>query len=121
VNGSGTACGLVSITTARCDGEGRGSQSTRAAQPTVTRTARRVVGHHRRPNAASTRRPGSAESPDEAGPILQRYVRLAPSARAYFQVVKDSPVEAFTAEADRHPVFELTRAGADRQPGHPGH
>src|SRR5437773_2655761 len=23
--------------------------------------------------------------PDEAGPILQRYVRLAPSARAYFQ------------------------------------
>jgi hypothetical protein len=33
-------------------------------------------------------------------------------------VVKDSPVEAFTAEADRHPVFELTRAGADRHPGH---
>ena len=58
--------------------------------------------------------------PDEAGPILQRYVRLAPSARAYFQAAKDSPVEAFAAEADRHPVFELTPAGADRQPGHPG-
>jgi hypothetical protein len=59
--------------------------------------------------------------PGEAGPILQRYVRLAPSARAHFQAAKDSPVEAFAAEADRHPVFELTPAGADRQPGHPGH
>ena len=58
--------------------------------------------------------------PDEAGPILQRYVRLAPSARAYFQAAKDSPVEDFAAEAGRHPVFELTPAGEDRQPGHPG-
>jgi hypothetical protein len=32
--------------------------------------------------------------------------------------LKDSPVEAF-AEADRHPVFELTPAGADRQPATP--
>jgi deazaflavin-dependent oxidoreductase (nitroreductase family) len=58
--------------------------------------------------------------PDEAGPILQRYVHLAPSARPYFQATKNAPVEAFAAEADRHPVFELTPAGADRQPGHPG-
>jgi deazaflavin-dependent oxidoreductase (nitroreductase family) len=59
-------------------------------------------------------------SPDEAGPILQRYVRIAPSTRRYFQAAKDSPIEAFAAEADRHPVFELTPAGADRPPGHPG-
>jgi deazaflavin-dependent oxidoreductase (nitroreductase family) len=59
-------------------------------------------------------------SPDEAGPILQRYVRIAPSTRRYFQAVKASPIEAFAAEADRHPVFELTPAGADRPPGHPG-
>jgi deazaflavin-dependent oxidoreductase (nitroreductase family) len=58
--------------------------------------------------------------PDEAGPILQRYVHLAPSARPYFQATKNATVEAFAAEADRHPVFELTPAGADRQPGHPG-
>jgi deazaflavin-dependent oxidoreductase (nitroreductase family) len=58
--------------------------------------------------------------PDQAGPILQRYVRLAPSARPYFRAAKNSPVEAFAAEADRHPVFELTPAGADRRPGHPG-
>jgi deazaflavin-dependent oxidoreductase (nitroreductase family) len=58
--------------------------------------------------------------PNEAGPVLRRYVRIAPSARPYFQAAKDSPVEAFVAEADRHPVFELTPAGKDRQPGHPG-
>jgi deazaflavin-dependent oxidoreductase (nitroreductase family) len=58
--------------------------------------------------------------PDQAGHILQRYVHLAPSARPYFQATKNSPAEAFAAEADRHPVFELTPAGADRQPGHPG-
>jgi hypothetical protein len=29
-------------------------------------------------------------------------------------------VEDFVTEADRHPVFELTPAGEDRQPGHPG-
>ena len=50
-------------------------------------------------------------SPEEAGPVLKRYVRIAPSARPYFQATKDSPVEDFVAEADHHPVFELT-AGA---------
>jgi deazaflavin-dependent oxidoreductase (nitroreductase family) len=59
-------------------------------------------------------------SPDEAGPVLKRYARLAPSARPYFQATKDSPVEDFIAEADRHPVFELTPAGEDRQHDHPG-
>jgi deazaflavin-dependent oxidoreductase (nitroreductase family) len=59
-------------------------------------------------------------SPDQAGPVLKRYARLAPSARPYFQATMDSPVEAFTAEADRHPVFELTPAGEDRQRDHPG-
>jgi deazaflavin-dependent oxidoreductase (nitroreductase family) len=52
-------------------------------------------------------------SPDEAGPVLKRYVRLAPSARPYFQATKDSPVEDFIAEADRHPVFELIPADED--------
>jgi len=46
----------------------------------------------------------------EAGPILQRYVRIAPSARPYFQATKDSPIEDFVTEADRHPVFELIPA-----------
>ena len=58
--------------------------------------------------------------PGEAGPVLKRYVRSAPSTRPYFQATKDSPVEDFVAEADRHPVFELAPAGEDHQPGHRG-
>jgi deazaflavin-dependent oxidoreductase (nitroreductase family) len=50
--------------------------------------------------------------PAEAGPVLKRYVRLAPAARRSFRAGRDSPVEAFAAEADRHPVFELTPADA---------
>ena len=44
----------------------------------------------------------------QAGPILQRYLRIAPATRPYFQGSKDSPVAEFIAEADRHPVFALT-------------
>jgi deazaflavin-dependent oxidoreductase (nitroreductase family) len=47
-------------------------------------------------------------SAQEAGPVLKRYVRIATATRPYFVATKDSPVEAFVAEADRHPVFELT-------------
>jgi deazaflavin-dependent oxidoreductase (nitroreductase family) len=43
----------------------------------------------------------------EAGPVLKRYVRVATATRPYFRADKDSPVEDFVAEADRHPVFEL--------------
>jgi deazaflavin-dependent oxidoreductase (nitroreductase family) len=46
--------------------------------------------------------------PDEAGPILKRYVGVATRTRACFEATKDSPAEDFVAEADRHPVFELT-------------
>jgi deazaflavin-dependent oxidoreductase (nitroreductase family) len=58
--------------------------------------------------------------PDVAGPVLRRYIRIAPSTRPYFQAGKDSPVEDFVAEADRHPVFELTPAGQDRHRERPG-
>ena len=45
--------------------------------------------------------------PAEAGPVLQRYLPIAPAARPYFRATMDSPVGEFIAEADRHPVFEL--------------
>jgi hypothetical protein len=48
---------------------------------------------------------------EEAGPVLRRYVRIAPATRRYFQATMDCPVEDFTAEAALHPVFELTPAG----------
>ena len=76
----------------------------------VSLTRRRDTRHY-------TIREASAH---EAGPVLKRYVRLAPSTRPYFQATKDSPVEDFVAEADRHPVFELIPPGEGRQRDHPG-
>jgi deazaflavin-dependent oxidoreductase (nitroreductase family) len=52
---------------------------------------------------------------EEAGAILQKYARLAPATRRYFQATMDSPAEEFAAEADRHPVFELTPVAEDRR------
>ena len=49
----------------------------------------------------------------EAGPVLKRYVAVATATRPYFGADKDSPVEDFVAEADRHPVFELLPIGDD--------
>jgi deazaflavin-dependent oxidoreductase (nitroreductase family) len=46
--------------------------------------------------------------PEEAGAVLQRYVQIAGATRPYFRADKNAPVEEFTAEADQHPVFELT-------------
>jgi deazaflavin-dependent oxidoreductase (nitroreductase family) len=53
----------------------------------------------------------------EAGPVLKRYVAVATATRKYFRADKDSPVEQFVAEADRHPVFELIPI--DRHAGPP--
>jgi deazaflavin-dependent oxidoreductase (nitroreductase family) len=50
----------------------------------------------------------------EAGPVLQRYVAVATATREYFQADKNSPVERFVAESERHPVFELVPTGPDR-------
>jgi deazaflavin-dependent oxidoreductase (nitroreductase family) len=47
-------------------------------------------------------------SGETAGPILKQYLHIAPATRRYFQATRDSPVEDFVTEADRHPVFELT-------------
>jgi hypothetical protein len=45
---------------------------------------------------------------EEAAPVLKCYVAVATKTRPQFDAGPDSPVEAFAAEADRHPVFELT-------------
>jgi deazaflavin-dependent oxidoreductase (nitroreductase family) len=77
-----------------------------------------VVGWVRNARAAGqvtlTRRGHAKEytlrevSPDEAGPVLKRYVSLAKVTRPYFNARADAPAAEFAAEADRHPVFELT-------------
>jgi deazaflavin-dependent oxidoreductase (nitroreductase family) len=68
------------------------------------RAAGRVTLRRRRDTHSYTIR---ELGPVEAGPVLQRYLRIAGATRPYFQASKDDPVEAFVAEAHRHPVFEL--------------
>ena len=57
----------------------------------------------------TTRRFTAREAtPDQAGPELKRYVAVAPLTLPYFSAGADDPIDAFVAEAARHPVFELT-------------
>jgi deazaflavin-dependent oxidoreductase (nitroreductase family) len=46
----------------------------------------------------------------EAAPILKQYLVKATATRPYFNVTKDSPLEAFEQEAPRHPVFLIKTA-----------
>jgi deazaflavin-dependent oxidoreductase (nitroreductase family) len=69
------------------------------------RAAGRVTLSRRRTTRHYTIREASAV---EAGPVLKRYLAVATATRKYFQADKDAPVEQFVAEADRHPVFELS-------------
>jgi deazaflavin-dependent oxidoreductase (nitroreductase family) len=43
----------------------------------------------------------------ERGPILREYVERVPIVGRFFDAPKGAPVEAFAAEAARHPVFRL--------------
>jgi deazaflavin-dependent oxidoreductase (nitroreductase family) len=44
----------------------------------------------------------------EAAPILKQYLIHVADVRPYFDVTRDSPLEAFEREAPRHPVFHIT-------------
>ena len=55
--------------------------------------------------------------PDEAAPVLKRYVAVATKTRTQFGAAADSPVADFAAETDRHPVFELTPLRGDAAVG----
>jgi deazaflavin-dependent oxidoreductase (nitroreductase family) len=45
--------------------------------------------------------------PAERAPILRDYLRQVPFTRDFFDAPPDAPLEAFAAEAARHPVFRL--------------
>jgi hypothetical protein len=45
--------------------------------------------------------------PAEAAPVLRRYVAQVPITKPYFDVGPDSSLDAFLAEAPRHPVFRV--------------
>lgn len=44
---------------------------------------------------------------EEAAPVLREYLRATPIVKGYFDAAADAPLEAFAAEAARHPVFSL--------------
>ena len=45
--------------------------------------------------------------PAEAAPVLREYLRRVAITRPFFDAGVDSPLEAFEAEASRHPVFRI--------------
>jgi deazaflavin-dependent oxidoreductase (nitroreductase family) len=53
-----------------------------------------------------------ALGPEESAPVLKRYVTEIPITRPYFDATPDTPLEAFVAEAHRHPVFRIHGASA---------
>ena len=42
-----------------------------------------------------------------AAPVLREYLRKTPVTRSFFDATPDSPLDAFAAEAQRHPVFRI--------------
>jgi deazaflavin-dependent oxidoreductase (nitroreductase family) len=44
---------------------------------------------------------------EEAGPVLRAYLRQNRVTRSFFSAAPGDPVQAFVAEAARHPVFRL--------------
>jgi len=57
--------------------------------------------------------------PEQAGPVLKRYIAIASATRKYFQADRNDPVESFVAEAEHHPAFELVPIRADATTGEP--
>jgi deazaflavin-dependent oxidoreductase (nitroreductase family) len=45
--------------------------------------------------------------PEEAAPVLRKYLRGTPIVTPYFEAGRNAPLEAFATEAARHPVFRL--------------
>jgi deazaflavin-dependent oxidoreductase (nitroreductase family) len=48
-------------------------------------------------------------SAEESAPVLKEYLAVEPITGPYFDARLDSPLEAFVAEAPRHPVFVLLK------------
>jgi deazaflavin-dependent oxidoreductase (nitroreductase family) len=55
-------------------------------------------------------------TPQQAAPVLQRYLKAAPVVRPFFDVTPGSSLADFEAEAPQHPVFRLTPATDERPP-----
>jgi deazaflavin-dependent oxidoreductase (nitroreductase family) len=51
--------------------------------------------------------------PEERAPILREFARQLPTGSRSFRAKPDDPPEAFAAEVDEHPVFEIVPACAN--------
>ena len=58
--------------------------------------------------------------PEEAAPVLRTYVQRVSVVRPYFDAAPDAPLDAFAAEAPRHPVFRLTESARSSTVASPG-
>jgi deazaflavin-dependent oxidoreductase (nitroreductase family) len=45
--------------------------------------------------------------PQTAAPVLREYLRTTPVTKPFFTAKRNAPLEAFAAEAHRHPVFRV--------------
>jgi len=45
--------------------------------------------------------------PEDAAPVLREYLRSTPVVKRFFEASRNDSLEAFAAEAPRHPVFRL--------------
>ena len=54
----------------------------------------------------------SEVGPQESAPVLREYLRQVRVVRPFFAASPDSPLEAFVAEADQHPVFRIESASS---------
>jgi deazaflavin-dependent oxidoreductase (nitroreductase family) len=54
----------------------------------------------------------SEVGPQESAPVLREYLRQVRAVRPFFDASPDAPLEAFVAEADRHPVFRIEPVGS---------
>jgi hypothetical protein len=53
----------------------------------------------------------SEVGPQQSAPVLRDYLRQVRVVRPFFDASPDAPLEAFAAEADRHPVFRIEPVG----------
>lgn len=49
--------------------------------------------------------------PQDSAPVLKAYLARGKITRPYFDVAPDASLEAFAAEAPKHPVFRIVPAG----------
>jgi deazaflavin-dependent oxidoreductase (nitroreductase family) len=52
----------------------------------------------------------------ESAPVLRQYAREVPITRPFFDAAPDGALEAFAAEAARHPVFRIMSGSAASEP-----